>query len=163
MTNVERVSELKRLRAQVQNGDLRGDLHARRDILSSIVPLLNFDDVYLANARQFADILSQESFTNSMYESCEGRLDVIMGQAITELEHNLTPPPPPPPGLVPTPALTDEQGLWWFIQHCTTKTRWWMIVYSLAVLIATITAAYFAGRNHFINQVVDFWRQSPKP
>jgi hypothetical protein len=114
MTNAERASELKRLRTRVQNGDLRADLHARRDLLSSIVLLLNFNDLYHVNAAQFADILTREGFSSSMYEGCEARLDVIMGQAVTELEHSLTPPPPPQPGLVPTPALTNEQGLWWF-------------------------------------------------
>jgi hypothetical protein len=163
MTNAERASELKRLRAKVQNGDLREDLHARRDLLGSIVPLLNFNNLYHVNAAQFADILTREGFSSSMYENCEARLDVIMGQAITKLEHNLTPPPPPQRGLVPTPALTNEQGLWWFIQHCTIQTRWWMFISAVAILGTTIAAAYFAGRNHFINQVVDFWKQSSKP
>src|SRR5213080_3279818 len=128
MTNAERASELQRFRQQVQQGALRTELRARRDLLSRIVPLMNFNEVYHSNALQFADILSQEGFSSSMYDSCEGRLDVLMGQAVTEPEHDLTPPPPPQPGLVPTPNLTDEHGLWWFIQHCTPKMRWWMIV-----------------------------------
>jgi hypothetical protein len=132
-------------------------------MLGRIVPLMNFNEIYHSNALQFADILSQEGFSSSMYDSCEGRLDVLMGQAVTELEHDLTPPPPPQPGLVPTPTLTDEHGLWWFIQHCTPKMRWWMIVSAATILAAVITAAYFAGRNHFINQVIDLWRQSSKP
>ncbi len=163
MTNAERASKLTQLRATVQGGGLRTDLRARRDLLGSIVPLLNFNDVYHSNALQFADILSQEGFSSNMYESCEGRLDVLMGQAITELEHDLTPPPPPQPGLVPTPDLTNEQGVWWFIQHCTTKTRCWIIASAITILGAVATAAYFAGRNHFINQVIDLWRQSSKP
>jgi len=163
MTNAQRAAELKQLRTEVQDGALRTDLRARRDLLGRIVPLMNFNGVYHSNALQFADIISQEGFSSSMYESCEGRLDVLMGQAVTELEHDLTPPPPPQPGLVPTASLTDQQGLWWFIQHCTSKTRWWMIVSAATVIVAIITAAYFAGRNHFINQVIDLWRQSSKP
>ena len=129
MTNAERASELKQLRAQLAGEDFRMDIRTRRDILGRIVPLLNFNGVYHINAQQFADILSRDGFTSSMYESCEARLDVIVAQAINELEHNLTPPEPPQPGLVPGPHLTNEQGLWWFFQHCTTKTRWWMIVF----------------------------------
>ena len=163
MNTAQRAAELTTLRAQVQDGALRTDLRARRDILGRIVPLMNFNEIYHSNALQFADILSQEGFSSTKYESCEGRLDVLMGQAITELEHDLTPPPPPQPGLVPTPALSDEHGLWWFVQHCTSKTRWWMIVSAATVLGAVITAAYFAGRNHFINQVIDLWRKTSGP
>jgi hypothetical protein len=163
MTNAERASELKRLHPELGGKDFRTNIRARREILGQIVPLLNFNDVYHANALQFADILSRAGFSNSVYESSEGRLSVLMAQAITVLEHDLTPPAPPQPGLVPSPHLTNEQGLWWFFQHCTTKTRWWMIISTVTVLVAVITAAYFAGRNQFINQVVDLWRQSTKP
>ena len=110
MTNAQRASELKQLRTQVQDGALRTDLRARRDIPGRIVPLMNFNGVYHSNALQFADILSQEGFSSTMYESCEGRLDVLMSQAVTELEHDLTPPPPPQPGLVPTSPLRTSKG-----------------------------------------------------
>ena len=130
---------------------------------NSVVTLDNVSALTGLNAQQFADILSRDGFTSSMYESCEARLDVLMAQAINELEHNLTPPELPQPGLVPGRHLTNEQGLWWFFQHCTTKTRWWMIVSIVTVLLAVITAAYFAGRNQFINQVVDLWRQTTRP
>lgn len=163
MTNAERASELKQLRAQLGGEDFRMNIRTRRGILGRIVPLLNFDSVYHANSQQFADILSQEGFMSGTYESAEARLDVLMAQAITELENDLTPPAPPQPGLVPTPYLTSDQGLWWFFQHCTPKTRWWMIVSAAIVLGAVITSAYFAGRNHFISQVIDLWRQSTKP
>ena len=163
MTNAERASELRRLRGHLGGKQFRMDLRIRREILGRFVPLLNFNQVYHTNVLQFADMMSQEGFSSRMYESCEGRLDVLVGQAINELEHDLTPPGPPQPGLVPTPHLTNEQGLWWFFQQCTTKTRWWMIVSAAIVLGAAITAAYFAGRNLFINQVIDLWRQSTKP
>ena len=159
----ERALELKRLRGIVQANGLRVDSRERRKILGEIVPLLNFNDTYHINAQQFADILSRDGLSSSMYESCEGRLDVIMGQAITELEQNLTPPPPPPPGLVPTPNLTDEHGLWWFVQHCTVKTRRWMIISAVVILGIIIPASYFAGHNHFINQFIELWRQSSNP
>jgi hypothetical protein len=163
MTKAQRASELRRLRGIVQNDGLRVDVRERCNILGEIVPLLNFNDTYHINAQQFADYLSRGGLSASMYGSCESRLDVIMGQAIAELELNLTPAPPPQPGLVPTSSLTNEQGLWWFSQHCTTKTRWWKIVSAAIVFGAVITSAYFAGRNHFINQVIDLWRQSSKP
>ena|SRR5258708_5978746 len=95
MTKAERASELRRLRKIVQNDGLRVDARERRNILGEIVPLLNFNNTYHINAQQFADILSRERLSAGTYESCEGRLDVIMGQAISELELNLTPSPPP--------------------------------------------------------------------
>lgn len=163
MTNSERAFELKRLRGIVHAYGLRVESRERRNILAQIVPLLNFNDTYHINAQQFADILSRDGLSSSMYDSCEGRLDVIMGQAITELEQNLTPQPPPPPGLVPTPNLTNEQGLWWFFQHCTVKTRLWMIISAFVILGTIIPASYFAGHNRFISQVIDLWRHSSKP
>jgi hypothetical protein len=121
MKNPERASELKRLRKIIQEDGLRVEERERRNILGEIVPLLNFNSSYHINAQWCADMLSREGLQNTTYETCEARLDVIMGQAITELEKNLTPPLPSQPGLVSTPNLTNEQGLWWFIQHCTLK------------------------------------------
>jgi hypothetical protein len=163
MTNVARAAELTRFRGCLGSNTFRTNLRFRQETLGQIVPLLNFNNVYHTNALQFADILSREGFSSGMYESCEGRLSVLVEQAINELRYDLTPPDPPQPGLVPTPHLTNEQGLWWFFQHCTVKTRWWMIVTTAIALGAAITSAYFAGRNHFINQVIDLWRQSTKP
>src|SRR6266571_2653668 len=84
MTNVQRASELKQLRAQVRAGALRTDLRTRRDILGRIVPLMSFYEIYHSNALQFADRLSQEGVSSSMYDSCGCRLDVLIGEAVTE-------------------------------------------------------------------------------
>ena len=92
MTNAERASELRRLRGHLGGKQFRMDLRIRPEILGRIVPLLNFSQVYHTNPLQFADMMSQEGFSSRMYESCEGRLDVLVGQAINELEHDLTPP-----------------------------------------------------------------------
>jgi len=91
MTNAERASELRRLRGHLGGKQFRMDLRIRREILKRIVPLLNFSQVYHTNPLQFADMMSQEGFSSRMDESCEGRLDVLVGQAINELEHDLTP------------------------------------------------------------------------
>ena len=163
MTSAERAVELKRLRKRVQAGDLRCDLPERRDLLAAITPLLNFNAIYHSNALQAADLLSRPGLSSNAYDQAEAQLDVLIGQAVTELERNLTTPPPPQPGLVPTSALTDEHGLWWFTRHCTIKTRLWMFGSAVAILLTVTTAAYCAGRNQFISQVIDLWTQSTKP
>ncbi|HLK57255.1 MAG TPA: deaminase [Chthonomonadaceae bacterium] len=91
MTDQERAAELKRLRALVQADELRVDLKERRNLLSAITPLLNFSNLYHVNALQVVDILSRPGFSSRMYDHAEARLDMLMGQAITELEHGLTP------------------------------------------------------------------------
>jgi hypothetical protein len=132
---------LKRLRGCLGSNTFRTNLRFRRETLGQIVPLLNFNNVYHTNALQFADTLSREGFTSGMYESCQGRLSVLVEQEINELKHDLTPPVPPELGLVPTPHLTNEQGIWWFFQHCTTKTRLWIIGSALVILGAVITSS----------------------
>lgn len=163
MTPAERAVELKQLRKRVQAYDLRRNLHERRDLLAAITPLLNFNEFYYSNAVRATDLLSRPGLSSNAYEQAEAQLDVLIGQAVTELERNLTPPLPPQPGLVPTSALTDEHGLWWFTQHCTGKTRLWLISCAVAILVSVATASYWAARNDFLSKVIDLWTQTAKP
>jgi hypothetical protein len=157
MVPSERADELKRLRARVQAGDLRVDVNERSDILAEIVPLMNFNDTYHLNAQQFADYLVQPGRTNSFYEAIEARLNVLMGQAVAELEHNLTPPVPLSPGLVPTPTLSDEHGLLWFWHHCHWRVRWWLVAKGVFVACILIGVGFALGRLNFFVEVWKLW------
>ena len=164
MTNEDRANELKRLRKQVQDGDLRSDIRERRNILAAITPLLNFNNVYYANALQTADILSRPGFSSNAYEQSEGRLDVLMGQAITELEHSLTPSDDAAPPDAATQkqkgpqkarpdipeALTKDHGVYWLFTHSHWRVRISMVLLALFLVGLGFTAA----QNKTINQ---FW------
>ena len=159
MTPSQRLDALKRLRVPIRS-DTWQTIEERRAWLAQIVPLLNFNSIYYTNALPAADILGRPGFSSNMYDQRAAQLESLIGQAITELEHGLTPTESPKEREI---ALTDEHGLWWFFQHCTTKTRGWMISIAAVILGGAVTAAYFAGRSHFISQAIDLWRKSSTP
>ena len=150
MTYAERTAELKQLRARVQAGELRSDIRERRNLLSAITPLLNFNEVYYSNALQVVDILSRPGFSSNAYDHSEGRLDVLMGQAITELEHSLTPQPAAEP---PPFTLTSDHGPLWFWSHCTWRVRW----LTAGVLGVVFGVGFSAGRIDFFVKVYELW------
>ncbi|HLX94527.1 MAG TPA: hypothetical protein VKU37_02160 [Verrucomicrobiae bacterium] len=82
---------LKQLKEEMQQSSFRTSIQTRRDCLSKIVPLLNFAEVYYENAMPIADILGRPDFSDKMYEQAFARMDFLVGQAISDLEHNLTP------------------------------------------------------------------------
>lgn len=91
MTNAQRLENLKQLKKTLRDSSFRSSIQARRDCLAQIVPLLNFNDVYYANAVPIADVLGRPGFSSNMYNQTFARMDSLVGQAIVELEHDLTP------------------------------------------------------------------------
>lgn len=86
MTGAERLETLRHLKEEMRHSEFRTSIQKRRDCLSKIVPLLNFNNVYYGNALPIADILGRPGFTSNMYEHAFARMDLIIGQAITELD-----------------------------------------------------------------------------
>jgi hypothetical protein len=86
MTTIERAVELNQLLSRIQSGELRSEPVERRKILARATGLLAFSPTHRANAMQASDILGQPGYSSSMYERMEGRMETILGQAITELE-----------------------------------------------------------------------------
>lgn len=63
----------------------------------------------------------------------------LLSQAINELGL----PEETPPG--PATTLTDEQGAWWFLSHCSWKARWAMFAFFAPVLIAAFILGFNLG------------------
>src|ERR1043165_6253554 len=113
MTPEDRLLELRRQRDFLRGSEFRTSIQARRDILGVVVPLLNFNYTYYANAMPAADILGRPGLSSNLYEHAFAQVDSIVSQALNELELAIT-PDEPATGLVLTPKLTDEHGLLWF-------------------------------------------------
>lgn len=169
MTTDERSKQLKRLRDRIRAGELRERDANARDLLGALLPLLNFNGGYYTRAQREAHILTGGRFSSDFLENAQSRLDLVLGEAITELEHSLTieaeDPVQPSDGLVtvnPTQApailaptapapLTDENSAFWLFVHGTNKTRMSMVLSMTAVVVL----CYLAGRSNLINQIVD--------
>ncbi len=161
MTNLERATELRRLRARVQTGDLRSDIQERRNLLASITPLLNFNEVYYSNALEVADLLARPGFSSNAYEHAAARLDSLMGQAVTELQHELTPPAESASPAVP--AMTDEQGVLWFWHHCAWGIRWRIVALCATALLTAASFGFAFGRHNLFVQLFDLIQSSSSP
>ena len=122
MTNEDRLLELRRQRDLLRGPEFRTSVQARRDILSLIVPLLNFNEVYYSNAVPVADVFGRPGFSFNFYNHAYAQIDSIVSQAINELECGVT-PLPESTALVPTSKLTDDHGLLWFWHHCSWRVR----------------------------------------
>ncbi|MBI3415092.1 MAG: hypothetical protein HY043_07200 [Verrucomicrobia bacterium] len=112
MTNTQRLETLKKLREALRDSAFRTSIQFRQECLEQILPLLNFNGFYYSNAIPVADILSRPGFSSMRYDHAFARMDSLIGQAIAELEHGLTPAPQTPFGDVgkdrPTITITNS-------------------------------------------------------
>jgi len=157
MTNDDRLLELRRQRDFLRGREFRTSIQGRRDILAVVVPLLNFNETYYANAMPAADILGRPGLSSNLYNHAFAQVDSMVSQAITELEHGIT-PEPTAVALVATPQLTDEHGLLWFWHHCSWKVRWWLIAKGIVVACLLMTAGFALGRINFFVEVWKLWQ-----
>ena len=162
MTNDDRLLELRRQRDFLRGPEFRTSVQARRDILSLIVPLLNFNEVYYSNAVPVADVLGRPGFSSNLYDHAYAQMDSIVSQAINELECGVT-PAPAPTALVPTAKLTDEHGLLWFWHHCSWRVRWWLIAKAILAFAAIFAVGFCLGRVNFFVQLWQLWHRAMTP
>jgi hypothetical protein len=101
MTNNERLLELQRQRDFLRGPFRTSSPRTRRDVLSVILPLLNFNEAYYSNAMPVADILGRPGLSSRLYSQAFAQIDSLVSQAINELECGVTPAPA-------TAKLTDE-------------------------------------------------------
>ena len=164
MTNDERLLELRRQRDFLRAPQFRiSSPQTRRDILSLILPLLNFNEVYYSNAMPVVDILGRPGLSSSRYNHAFAQIDSIVSQAINELECGVTPAPASTSPLVPTAKLTDEQGLLWFWHHCSLRVRWWLVAKAVGVAGVIFAVGFGLGRTNFFVQLWQLWRQAIAP
>jgi hypothetical protein len=91
MTSSQRESALRELLSQHEaDSNILRPMSSRLKWLGEAVPLLNFNPTLHAAALEAADILSRPGFSSSMYSQMEGRILLLVRQAITELKHNLS-------------------------------------------------------------------------
>ena len=162
MTNDDRLVELRRQRDFLRGPEFRTSVQARRDILSVIVPLLNFNHVYYSNAVPIADVLGRPGFSSSFYDQAHAQIDSIISQAINELECGLTPAPADTP-LVPTAKLTDEHGFLWFWHHCSWRVRWWLVAKITLASAVIFGVGFCLGRVNFFVQLWQLWHRAMTP
>jgi hypothetical protein len=162
MTNDDRLLELRRQRDFLRGPGFRTSLQARRDSLSLIVPLLNFNEVYYSNAMRIADALSRPGFSSTFYDQAYAQMDSILSQAINELECGVT-PTPASTSLVPTPKLTDAHGMLWFWHHCSWRVRWWLVAKVTLAAGVVFAAGFGLGRINFFVQLWQLCRRAMAP
>jgi hypothetical protein len=109
VTKDKRLHELRRQRDLLRGPEFRTSVEARRDVLSAIVPLLNFNEFYYSNAVPIADVLGRPGFSPNFYDHAYAQMDSIVSQAINELERGLTPAPSATPKPQPITAKEKDE------------------------------------------------------
>ncbi|OAI43162.1 hypothetical protein AYO41_02630 [Verrucomicrobia bacterium SCGC AG-212-E04] len=94
MTDSERLQILKQLKTAFQGEILRSGAPVKNEHFAELWPALDFNEQYCVNAQDAAGVLSKVGLGKADYEKAATELNMIIGQAISELEHGLRPPPP---------------------------------------------------------------------
>ncbi len=94
MTNAERKIELERIRALFQREVLRSGAPLKPEKFDELWRVLSFNPRYREAAQNAVDVLLGGGLQQAEYETAETELNVVLGQAISELERSLSPPPP---------------------------------------------------------------------
>jgi len=152
---MDNATRLKMLRALRPKGGIES-FATHRDFVewqAKVAPLLNFNDFYHSNFIRFSGPASVPGLSSYTYDPLFSQMDNVIVQAITELEHGLTQPAPKP-----TMTLTNENGMWWFFQHCTTKTRGWILATIIALVGGALSVGYFAGHSGVVSQIIEAWK-----
>jgi hypothetical protein len=125
---------------------------------SCTAPFLKYNPQLYAAFSDSQAILNNPNLSSVTVVPHFNNLKSLLAEAITELEHDLTFPSP-----APEIVLTDEHGLWWFFQHCTTKIRGWLVTKTIMVFCFVVVTAYLAGQNNFISELIALCKRALKP
>jgi len=94
MTDPERLQILNELRDSFQVEMLRAGGPLKNEHFAALWSALDFNAQYCTNAQSAAKTLTSNGLSTAEYEKAATELNMILGQAITELEHGQKPPPP---------------------------------------------------------------------
>ncbi len=94
MTDSERVSILERLKTALQGEVLRHEIPERMALFEDLWEALSFNPRYCMGAQQAAEVVLTHGASPQEYETAVTELNMILGQAVSELGHALSPPPP---------------------------------------------------------------------
>jgi hypothetical protein len=146
MTREERLAELKALR----KSDILEAFKNRAEFAdwqAQVAPLLNFNQFYYSNFVAAADVATDPNLSSYTINPMLARLDTLMKQAITELEHDLT--------LVEESSTQVANGSDLDFAEICRRLRWkqWLTLGGGA--IAIFLAGFFAGRFKFFQNLYD--------
>lgn len=157
MDNSGRLKMLKELRRPNMANETWKSHEQFGEWQAKVAPLLNFNSAYHRNFQELASKTLIRGLSSDMYVNLLSQLDSIVAQAITELEHDLT--PKPDPKQVAVPILTEEHGVWWFFWHCKSATR----LKFLGLLGTVFLLGLALGSNRFFMQLYNLVRSSTTP
>jgi hypothetical protein len=145
MTREQRLARLKEL----LKPDILNVFHSRAELVdwqARVAPLLNFNDLYYSNFVAAADVATHPNLSSYTINPMLARLDMLMRQAITELEHDLT-------RTEESRQMPNQSDL--DLAEICRRLRWkqWLALAGTAVAI--FLGGFFAGRFEFFQKLYD--------
>lgn len=103
---------------------------------------------------EFRDAVRPYTFRmhSSDVEPMEARIHTIISQAIHELRI---------PEETTAPVLTDEHGIWWFINHCSWSVKVWLLLGIASYSIAVFGAGLQTGMTNIAKTLYAQWHNLP--
>jgi|SRR5438105_8466761 len=146
MTKEERLARLKALRKP----KILEAFSTREEFVdwqAEVAPLLNFNQLYYSNFVAAADVASHPNLSSYTINPSLARLDMLMKQAIAELEHDLT----LREETATEPRDTSDLD---FAEICR-RLRWKQWVTLAGTVVAIFLIGFLAGRFQFFQKLYD--------
>ena len=115
-----------------------------------VAPLLNFNELYHANFITQAAAASHPKLSSNYYPAAFSQMEYWIVQAITELEHNLTPVSSSSVNSEPVISLASEHGIFWYLRLSHWKYKWQILVILLTVWFIGLLCGY----NDFFRKLI---------
>lgn len=93
MNDREKISTLQRLKQALQGEVLRSGAPLKMEHFAELWDALSFNAPYCMSAKKASEVLLTPGLAQAEYEQAETELNMILGQAISELTHGIKPIP----------------------------------------------------------------------